>query len=84
MSVKCLTSMEKQLAIEWYQKKLMNQKELAEQLKVSERTINRVFIEAGIATPVERIKGEAYHVMKLLKKHGVDYHKLNLMLETHA
>ena len=81
MSVKCLNETQKYFVIKAYQAKHKSQKELAEYLKVSERTINRVLIEAGLATPVARIKGEAYQVMQLLKKHGLDLHSLKKMLE---
>ena len=84
MTVRCLTQSSKNRILGLYKRKLMNQKELAEYFNVSERTINRVFIEAGVATPVERIKGEAYQVMQLLKKHAVDLQKLSMLLETHA
>lgn len=84
MTVRCLTQPSKNQILDLYKRKLMNQKELAEYFNVSERTINRVFIEAGVATPVERIKGEAYQVMQLLKKHAVDLQKLSMLLETYA
>lgn len=84
MTVRCLTQPRKNQILDLYKRKLMNQKELAEYFGVSPRTINRVFIEAGVATPVERIKGEAYQVMQLLKKFNVDYHTLNLLLVAHA
>ena len=81
MAVKCLTEHQKKYIIFFYQKKNYQLKQLAEQFDVSPRTINRVLIEAGIATPVARIKGEAYHVMQLLKKHGLDRQSLEAMLE---
>ena len=71
MSVKCLNETQKNFVIKAYQAKHKSQKELAEYLKVSERTINRVLIEAGLATPVARIKGEAYQVMQVLKKYNI-------------
>lgn len=71
MSVKCLNEAQKNFVIKAYQAKHKSQKELAEYLNVSERTINRVLIEAGLATPVARIKGEAYRVMQVLKKYGI-------------
>ena len=82
MSVKCLTKAQKDLIVFWYKNKMFNQKELAERSLTSERTINRVLIEAGLATPVARIKGEAYHVMQLLKKHGLDLNSLKTVLES--
>ena len=84
MTVRCLTQPSKNQILDLYKRKLMNQKELAEYFNVSERTINRVFIEAGVATPVKRIQEEAYQVMQLLKKFNVDYHTLNLLLVAHA
>lgn len=84
MAVRCLTKVEKETILHWYNQRVFNQKELADRFRVSERTINRVLIEAGIATPIARIKGEAYQVMKLLKQYGVDYHTLNMLLERHA
>ena len=81
MSVQCLEQPQKDSIISLYQNKVMNQKELAFRFNVSERTINRIFIEAGIATPVARIKGEAYQVMQLLKKYNVNYSTLKTLLE---
>ena len=81
MAVKCLTEPQKKCIAYAYIKKTMTQKELAENFEVSERTINRVLIEAGLATPVERIKGEAYSVMKLLDKYGLNLATLTMMLE---
>jgi predicted adenine nucleotide alpha hydrolase (AANH) superfamily ATPase len=81
MSVKCLTKAQKDLIVFWYQNKIYCQKELAERTNTSERTINRVLVEYGLATPVARIKGEAYHVMQLLKKHGMDLNSLKNLLE---
>lgn len=71
MSVKCLNEAQKNFVIKAYQAKHKTQKELSIYLNVSERTINRVLIEAGLATPVARIKGEAYQVMQLLKQYGI-------------
>ena len=82
MSVQCLEQPQKDSIIVLYQNKVLNQKELAFRFNVSERTINRVFIEAGIATPVARIKGEAYQVMQLLKKYNVNYSTLKTLLES--
>ena len=84
MTVRCLTQPCKNQILDLYKRKLMNQKELADCFNVSQRTINRVLIEAGVATPVERIQGEAYQVRQLLKKHALDYQKLNMLLENRA
>lgn len=81
MPVKCLTKTQKTYIIYYFHKKSATNKQLAEQFEVSPRTINRVLVEAGLATTVQRIKGEAYHVMKLLEKHGLDLRSLKKMLE---
>jgi DeoR/GlpR family transcriptional regulator of sugar metabolism len=81
MTVKCLTLTEKHFIAEQYDQRKMTQKELSEAFLVSERTINRVLIEKGLATPITRIKGDAYLVMQLLKKHNLDLAKLTRILE---
>ncbi len=80
-TVKCFTEPQKQYIIHYYNKKMLNIKELAEHLKVSPRTIGRVLDEYGIARPTARAKGEAYNVMKLLEKYGLNYATLKMMLE---
>lgn len=81
MSVKCLDHNQKKYIAHFYSKKKLNQKELAEQFSVSERTINRVLNEMGLATAVPRLKGEAYQVMKLLDKYHLNLATLTMMLE---
>ena len=71
MSVKILNEAQKNFVIKAYQAKHKTQKELSIYMNVSERTINRVLIEYGLATPVARIKGEAYQVMQVLKKYNI-------------
>ena len=80
MSVKCLTQHQKAYVVYYYNMKKSSQKELAWQFGVSQRTINRVLIEAGVATPVARIQGEAYQVMHLLKKYHLDLPTLKTIL----
>lgn len=80
MTVKCLSQGAKQALIAQYRNKLVNQTELALKYGVSERTVNRVLIEAGLATPVPRLKGEAYQVMQVLKKHHIEPENLNAVL----
>lgn len=80
MSVACLTAVQKTLIVAWYQKKIMTQKELSVHFKVSERTINRVLNEAGVATAIPRLKGEAYQAMQILKKHSVSVNDLDTLL----
>lgn len=84
MSVKCLNKHQKKYIVYLYINKMMNIKELAETYYVSPRTINRVLVEAGVATTVARIKGEAYQVMQLLKKYGYTADSLEHLLEEMA
>lgn len=81
MTIKCLTDKQKNFVIYHYHKKSMNQKQLAQELNVSERTINRVLIAYGLATPVARIKGEAHQVMQLLAKNQLDIKSLKALLK---
>lgn len=81
MAIKCLTSEEKKDIAELYNNKTMIHKELAQAYLVSERTINRVLIEAGLATPVERKNGEAHQVMLLMKKYGFDIKALEELMK---
>lgn len=80
MAVKILTPEEKENILYIYTKHRVTQKALAEMYLVSERTINRVFIEAGIATPVARIKGDAYRAKKLLDQYGITVDQLERIL----
>jgi len=80
MTVKCLNNSDKLVLIRWYRNKDFNQKQLAMQFNVSERTVNRVLTEVGLATPVARIKGDAYRVMNMLKKHDIDVDQLDMLL----
>ena len=80
MTVRCFTQVQKDTIVDQYQRKIMSQKELALFYNTSERTINRILIEYGVATPVERIKGEAYHTMKLLERYKITLPLLNSIL----
>lgn len=84
ITVKCLTEPEKDVIVMSYQTKAMNQKELARFWDVSERTINRVLIERGQATPVQRVEAEAKKVMALLKKHGIEPYQLPKILANYS
>lgn len=71
ITVKCFSELEKNLIVRDYMRRDMNLKQIAEAWQTSPRTINRVLTERGLATPVPRLKGEAYQVMQLLKDYGI-------------
>ena len=80
MTVKCINYIDKQAIIGLFRAKHFNQRELAQLYKTSERTIHRVLVEAGIATTVPRIKGEAYMAMQILKEQDVTVEELRNVL----
>lgn len=80
MPVKCLCDLTKARIIAKYKLNRYQQKELALRFNTSERTINRVLIEAGLLTPVAQIKADAYNVMQVLKKHSIAPIMLDLIL----
>lgn len=82
MTVKSLTPCCKAAIITFYQSGKWLQKEIAAEFGTSERTINRVLIEAGLLTPVAQLKADAYNVMQVLKKHGIDPSKFEQTLAT--
>lgn len=81
MTVRCLTKEQKDELARMYKAKEKTQLELAKYYWVSERTVNRVLEEYFLAAPVPRLQGEAYHVMQVLKKHGIDPRDLDHLLE---
>ena len=56
------------------------QKELAAEFSTSQRTINRVLVEAGLLTPVSQLKADAYNVMQALKRHNIHPSKVEQVL----
>lgn len=72
MTVKILHDDRKKDIVEKYKTKQHTIAALATSYGVSTRTIGRILEEAGLATPVPRLKGEAHLVMQLLKKNGLD------------
>lgn len=78
--VKCLNQSQKNFVLYHYHKKTMNQKNIATHLNVSERTVHRVLVQAGLATPVQRLKEEAKQAMALLTKYNVSVKTLADML----
>lgn len=80
MAIICLDEFQKDLIVRWYSNKI-SIVEIADLMKVSPRTIGRVLVERGFATPVPRLQEEAAGVMKLLKKYNVDPRDLEGILQ---
>lgn len=72
MTVHKLTVAQKEMIRLNYTSKRMNITQMAKALEVSTRTIGRVLEELDLATPVSRLKGEAYNVLQELKKFGIE------------
>jgi hypothetical protein len=70
ITVKCLSEAVKDEIVAHYNNKA-KVKDLAIAFDTSTRTIGRVLEERGLSTPVPRLKGEAYQIMKLLKTVGL-------------
>ena len=81
MTVNCLNQLQKDNIVGLYKANDMSQKELAIAYNRSERTLHRVLVEAGVATPVARLQGEAHQVMQLLKKNYINLDQLKLVLK---
>lgn len=80
MTVKCINYIDKQAILGYFRAKIYNQRQLANLYGTSERTINRVLVEAGVATSVPRIKGEAYLAMQILKELDVEVTDMKALL----
>jgi hypothetical protein len=65
-----------------YSHKTLNLTELSKVFNTSSRTIGRILEERGLATPVPRLKGEAYTVMQILAKHNINAEQLERVLAT--
>ena len=81
MTVKKLNSAGKSEVLKMYFSKEYTLTEIAFMLEVSRRTVGRVIIEAGLATPVPRLQGEAYQAMKILNKYDISVSKLEDLLK---
>ena len=82
MTVKCLTTTEKQ-SVCFYYKAGTELKDIAIIFLVSPRTINRVLIEGGLATPVQRSSADYKRFQQLLAKHNLTVEQLDLILSLH-
>jgi hypothetical protein len=82
MQVKCLTVATKDQIVADYTAK-MPLVEIAKKYETSPRTVGRVLEERGLATPVPRLKGEAYWAVKLMEEHGLALDELRTIVEDH-
>lgn len=80
MKVLCLGSSIKDQICLAYKAKTLTLGELAKHFNTSSRTIGRVLEERGLATPVPRLKGEAYMVMKVLQERNIAPENLEAIL----
>ena len=83
MPVQCLSEAIKSVICDDYTNQRAKVSDLAYRWNTSPRTIRRVLEERGLASPVPRLKGEAYLVMKLLKEFDIPADKLRSVLEQH-
>lgn len=80
MTVKCFTDWQKDNIAQYYKTKQWSITELATMFVTSPRTIGRILEEKGLASPVSRLKGEAYRAMKLLEQYGLTVDQLEVVL----
>lgn len=84
MTVKCFAEMTKDQICLAYSHKTMCLSELARHFTTSTRTIGRVLEERGLATPIPRLKGEAYALMKLMLQYNMTVDQLKTILTAPA
>lgn len=86
MTVKCLSTGQKDAIATIYMHKAKSQKQMAQLLDVSKRTINRVLEERGLIVSSIRSKGASQgdDVIQLLYRHKVTVDQLKEMLEAHT
>jgi AraC-like DNA-binding protein len=83
VTVKCLTEAQKDAAVAYYKSNVLNLKEIAQCFGTSPRTISRVLQERGLATPVPRLKGEAYQAVQLMKEYDLSIPGLKTVLHAY-
>jgi hypothetical protein len=84
VTVKCLTEVQKDAVVAYYKANVMNLKEMALCFGTSPRTVSRVLQERGLATPVPRLKGEAYQAVQLMKKYNLTVPGLKTVLDQYS
>lgn len=81
MAVKSIKANIQQSIVEDYTSKKYNIMQLAKLHHTSARTVGRIIEEHGLATPMPRLRGEAYEAMKLLTYYGLTVDDLHVILE---
>lgn len=81
MTVKSFPSFIKDQVVKAYTQEKKTISWLAQFWNTSPRTIGRILEEYEIASPMARAKGEAYIALQACKKHGVDPHQLEQLLD---
>lgn len=75
-----LADSDKQWLVDIYSRGNHTMKEVAEKFDVSVRTVGRILVEYGADTPVIRARSELSQIKKVLKKHNLEVHDLDLAL----
>ena len=84
MAVKCLNEHQKKYICYFFNMKQQTQKELAENFKVSERTIYRVLEEAGLFAAKPQVQEQDTQCIRLLRRFNVTPTLLEKMLLNHV
>lgn len=79
MTVQCLTVSQKVDVVNM-NKMGWTQKDMAEYMGTSERTIRRVLAEANVITPTERVDAEVRKIKRIMAKYGITVDTLDLVL----
>lgn len=79
MTVQCLSMTQKVLVVNMHNMG-WTQKDMAEYLGTSERTIRRVLTEANVITPTERVDAEVRKIKRIMAKYGITVDTLDLAL----
>ena len=79
MTVQCLSMTQKVDVVNMHNMG-WTQKEMAEYLGTSERTIRRVLAEANVITPTERVDAEVRKIKRIMAKYGITVDTLDATL----
>jgi hypothetical protein len=80
MTVQTLNLEQKEQIRKDYTSKALNITEIAKAHNTSTRTIGRLLRELDLATPRETLRGEAYAVMQVMRKHQITAEELETII----